>query len=172
VTDDVVEAIAVLQRRCRRQGRNNPYWNERIERALDDLVAHPDRIGNPYHLARNALSNAGHLLDRRQELCQISLAGDLCTLDAICDLASRHAERRVPSRPRSATADDAPVQSAIGLRLQLDRSPLSAADRWLLGKLADGTTSAELAEQLDVPAPRVRVRISHARRRARELLTA
>ena len=172
MTNDVVEAIAVLQRRCCSQGRNSPYWNERIERALDDLVAHPDRIGNPYHLARNALSNAGHLLDRRQGVCQISLAGDLCTLDAMCDLASRNADRRIPCRPRPATTDDAPVQSAVDLRLHLDRSPMSAGDRWVLGKLADGMTSAELAELLDVPAPRLRVRISHARRRARELLTA
>lgn len=165
MTDDVVRAIALLQRR----GRGSPYWNERLERALDDLVVNPDRTGNPHYLARNALSNAGQLMDRRQAICPISLIGGPTELDAYCDLLAAPRDGSRP-QPRSAMTTDAGRQAEVDLRLLLDGSALSPADRSLLGELADGVSSAEAAARRHLPVHVMRIRISHARRRARQHL--
>jgi hypothetical protein len=169
MTDEVAAAIDLLQRRCWRQGHGSPYWNERLERALDDLVANPDRTGNPHYLARNALSNAGHVMDRRQEICLMSLIGGSAELETYCDLLAAPRDGSRP-QPRSATTTDAGRQAEIDLRLLLDGSALSLADRNLLGELADGASSTEAAARRHLPVHVMRIRISHARRRARHHL--
>jgi DNA-binding CsgD family transcriptional regulator len=172
MTDDVVAAIAILQERCRREGDRSPYWNERIERALDDLVRNPNRTGNPHHLVRNALSNAGQMLDRRRQLCSIQFVGTPADLEVYLDLDHRGMldGRRRLHTARPGSWDDAADHHRIAVASWLAHAPLTRKDRRLLQLLAHGTEADEIAAHDNAPVHRVRVQVSRARQRASALL--
>src|SRR2546430_6590067 len=68
MTNDVAAAIAILQRGCLGAIGASCYWSERYELALDDLLRKPNRVGNPHHLVRNALSNARKRMEARKHV--------------------------------------------------------------------------------------------------------
>ncbi len=141
----VVDACAILQSRIARIESSSHWRTEQAEEALSELVRHPDREGHPLRLAQNALSNARKKLDRRAALQE------------------RHL--------RSLTFGVERQQSEDLAHLVVELSDLlrqgAARDREILGLAAVGLDSEQIAVVLELPEPRVRERLSRARRRAR-----
>lgn len=159
MTDDVAKAIKFLQERLLRRKHNN-YWTERIELALDDLVRNPQRRGNPYYLARNALANSGKVLRRRREICRIKLMSDLTPGNETASL------------PALEVFEEACCDLMSAAELLNDNSPLPTNDRELLKLAAIGYGASEIAAFQGSSPERVRVRLCRARTRIRAALSA
>ncbi len=69
MNNDVAGAVALLQSRV--AASHNHWYTERAEEALNSLLAQPDRVGTPSHLARNALADAGKKLRLRARILKI-----------------------------------------------------------------------------------------------------
>lgn len=146
MTEDVVSACALLQRRIARYESSSSWLTEQAELALSEMVAHPDRTGNAHHLVRNALSNARKKMGRRAQL------------------AGRHV-RTVPWATGQTLCQ--------GGEARVDLFDLIASlptnDRRLLELSAQGLKAGEIGDLLALPVQRVRERLSRARGRARGL---
>lgn len=148
LTEQVESAICSLQSQA--IAARDTYSLERIERALDELIRNPHKVSISAHQVRSARANAGKVIERRRSLA--------------------------PSAPLDeATHDVSTVDRAIAsaeLLIWLDAAPLSDHHRAILKALAAGWDYADLAESWSIPAARMRVQVSRARKAARDLYTA
>jgi hypothetical protein len=150
LSPDVIQAISLLHQRQSRATQANTI--ERFDRALDELVRHPSRSGDPQKLANAAWGNAGKVVrDRsRRVIPYESDQHDWCTPHT--DPYEAAAQRYFVSR----------------IRRFLDRAPLPPRCRPILRALADGSEAQDIAAAAGIPVARARVRISQARAQARE----
>lgn len=149
MNDEMTEAVLRLQRSLL-NGRLHPWRAEQTEEALNGLLSKPQRVGNPFHLERNALSDARKKLMRRAELM---------------------AERTAIDQ-HSAVADRTPVHPETFETLRRDvidtiERTSGEADQKILAIAIDGGTAADVAEVLGIPYGIAKVRLSRARHRAR-----
>ncbi|MDR6766490.1 DNA-directed RNA polymerase specialized sigma24 family protein [Acidovorax delafieldii] len=142
----VVEACVSLQRRIARMQGYNQWLTDQAEEALTELVNNPDRSSPPAHLIRNALANASKKLKRRSELGEAFLP----TMSFGSDRA----------------AYSTTTENIIDVGRVLDS--IQVGPRALLERAADGADAEEIADELGLPAQRVRERLSRARAEARK----
>lgn len=148
---EVIVAVLRLQDSLMR-GRLQPWRAEQTEEALNALLAKPDRTGDPFHLERNALSDARKKLQRRAELLALHV-------DEIEVMAEAE-----PGSPRS------PDTGFEGLRAEvfdLVERRLGATDQRILAIAHEGGTAGDVAEALGIDYAIAKVRLSRARARAR-----
>src|SRR5690242_5090230 len=73
---DVIQAIMILQRYCSTS--INSITIEQYEHALDELIRHPQRVGNPKKIVYSALQNARKFTyDRLKIACTVSYNEEL-----------------------------------------------------------------------------------------------
>lgn len=140
------QAQAALARLYTKAGNTSDNFDlERIDRALDEIV----RLNStdvPSHQVRSALANASKvILDRRK-------IAPVVSLEAVpVDVASPDGEEAV-----------------VDLRAWLhDTRRITEQQRRMLTRLADGDSTDALAGADRVPLPRMRERVSRARKAAR-----
>ena len=125
------------------------FWLERIDRAIDECVAHPLRTHPAVFQHRGALSNAKKVIDGRRAIRHWQSIGDREAFYAC------------------STSDDGQYD-VVDWRLWLrDHSAISFANRRLLLQLADGFGAEDLAKRYGQPVAIMRQRISRARSAAR-----
>jgi hypothetical protein len=157
--DNVVSAVEAFQKRVLKSAYDTrgAYDTERLERALDELVRHPEREAEPVVLQRNAFANARIAMRRRREIAAFTVESALSTPDgepvSLDDWSGR-----------------APNEDAL-VRIEFDdwlaRSGLSERDRELLSLAMDDPDWTAVAADWGVALPRLQVQLSHARARAR-----
>lgn len=155
MTADLLLAVQILQSKNSQFFTSSPYWTERIDRAINSLLNTPGHIGYPPNIVRNALSDAGKNLRRRQELLPIV---DIKEVDK--DGTPIH--RKVELIP------DPSAQSTINyveLELWLDQICLSPTDRAILQILLQGGEAEEVRKHFNISLPQARVRVSRVRSR-------
>ncbi|MGW2407217.1 hypothetical protein ACWCXK_22110 [Streptomyces sp. NPDC001739] len=145
MSDAVVTAVRQLQVQALHT--RDSYGQERIERALDELLRRPHEDGPVPHLKRSALGHAYQTIERRRA---IAPQGEL-TVEG--------------QEPGYAEASYHEVEMEAWVR----RQPIKETDRSLLLLLARGSDAVSLAAEAGVPVSRMRERISRCRRRARHL---
>lgn len=150
ISHPVAGAVQTLQKQAL-TSRDN-YELDRIERALDELLRNPTDTDTPaQHRVRSARGHAYEVLERRRGLAP-------CV-----PLDQESADRGHPDSS----------YLIVDILVWLRGEPgLATGERHLLNDLARGHDAAAIAERDNVPLPRVRERISRARRRAKVLWQA
>lgn len=166
MTPDAQAARVLLQDRAARFQSTDHWRAEQADEALDELAAHPERVGEPSLLVRNALSNARKKLQRRQAIRERVLLGPLPERPGRVMRPGRF----LPTVTWTSSGYDIDAYAAIDLLQSL--ANLRPADRILLEMVGDGFEAAEMAAMLHLPVQRVRERLSRARARARAVLAA
>jgi DNA-directed RNA polymerase specialized sigma24 family protein len=140
-------AIVCLQQMA--SAKQNIYWLERIDRAIDECVAHPERIDPASFQCRSALANAKKVIDRRRAIRQWESV-----------------DQRDVASPRYASEGTqySIVEWVEWLRTNAGISPSS---RRLLLQVAQGHHAEDLATLYGQPLTTMRQRISRARSAAR-----
>ncbi|THD34490.1 MAG: hypothetical protein E7773_14975 [Sphingomonas sp.] len=151
MNNDVTEAVLRLQGGLM-SGRLQPWRAEQTEEALNALLAKPQRTGVPFHLARNALSDARKKLQRRSDL-----------------LADRAAEIDVMAETGSTGGAPGAGGYEVLRREVIDtvNRRSTPADREILAVALEGGTAGDVAAALGVDYDIAKVRLSRARSRAR-----
>ena len=154
---NVSSAIAALQKKARAEQRVG--GGEVLEEALDDLVRSPERIGDHDHLVGSALARARTKVHRRRRLAPVVA--------------------RIDEQPEAPATDsvltvtpittDNESHELIEVRDLIERSSLPARDRGYLRLVSTGFDARDIASLEELPLSQVRVRMSRAHRRAREL---
>ncbi|WP_019635059.1 hypothetical protein [Actinomadura atramentaria] len=147
ISYSVARAVTALQRQA--LASRDTYELDRIDRALDELLRNPTDASTPaQHRIRSAMGHAYEALQRRR---------------AIAPLVALNPER----------ADHGRIDTCyltVEILVWLHAEPgLASAERALLNDLARGHDATSIAHHLGVPLPRMRERISRARRHARTL---
>lgn len=144
--------VAVLRLQDSLMSGRLPHWRaEQTEEALNALLAKPHRRGEPYHLERNAMSDARKKLQRRATL-----------------FADHVAEVEAMAADNGATASAAePFDILRADVFDTVRRTSSDADAAVLAIALEGGGAAEVAEALGVDYDTAKVRLSRARQRAR-----
>lgn len=154
---DIVRAIGILHDRYDRATRRESgdavrsATLDRLDRALDELIAHSDRKGDPAKLANCAWGNAGKVVRRR--------AAVVSTNATLADYADPGLDSAVEQLLFE-------MQDAIG------RSPVGDCDRLIVSILIDGGDAGNVAEVLHTPVTQSRVWVSRARSRVRAVWLA
>jgi DNA-directed RNA polymerase specialized sigma24 family protein len=151
MTEDVTAAVLRLQTSLM-HGRLKPWRAEQTEEALNGLLKHPNRTGNPYHLERNALSEARKKLQRRDQL----LGEHMAEIDVMAETGSL---------TEASDGDGYDVlRSDV---IDSVRRTSSEPDRKILAVALGGGSARDVAEAIGIPYDAAKVRLSRARQRAR-----
>ncbi|MFF0227488.1 hypothetical protein [Streptomyces sp. NPDC004629] len=147
ISHPVAGAVTALQKQA--LASRDTYELDRIDRALDELLRNPTDTSTPaQHRIRSAMGHAYEALERRR---------------AIAPVVPLNHER----------ADHGHTDArylVVEIMAWLQAEPeLASAERVLLDDLAHGHDATSMARHLGVPLPRMRERISRARRHARTL---
>ncbi|MEH2102550.1 MAG: sigma factor-like helix-turn-helix DNA-binding protein [Nostoc sp.] len=155
MTDDVLAALKLLQQRSRIYFYSSPYLTEQVDRAIDTILRNPNTSGKPFHLIKNALSDARKVLRRRSQICP-------CAEIKTCedDRSERNIEMVADPRFKD-------LEAVFQLEDWLERTSLNSQDRVVLTLLLNGSEAKEIAENLGISVQQVRVWISRARKRAK-----
>lgn len=135
---------------------------ERIDRARDELLRHPNRAGDPEQLVSNAWGNAGKVIRDRITLLSGPRDGEEDEVSAR-KRALRIAELR--ERYGSRDEDDLGVSLELEVLDVVAHASISSRDRQLVELLMVGVESDEIAERYGVSRSVAQVRASRARRR-------
>lgn len=151
ISPPVIGAVQALQKQA--LASHDTYELDRIDRALDELLRNPDDTSTPArHRIRSAMGHAYEVLERRRAIAPPAAVLD----DELGDQENTDAGYLV-----------------VEIRAWLQTEPqLANGERTLLEDLTHGHDAASIARRNGVPLPRMRERISRARRRARTLWTA
>lgn len=134
-------------------GRLQPWRADQTEEALNILLGKPHRTGEPFHLERNALSDARKKLERRADL----LANRIAELDVMAETGwSCEGDSRQP------------FEVLRGDVVDLIRRTSSKPDSAVLKIALEGGGAAEVARELGLSYEVAKVRLSRARKRARK----
>lgn len=131
-------------------GRLQPWRAEQTEEALNGLLAKPHRRGDPFHLQRNAMSDARKKLQRREAL-----------------MAERVDEVDVMAEGGGTEGDREPFEILRADVIDTVRRTSGDTDRAILEVALEGGNAADVAEALGVPYDIAKVRLSRARQRVR-----
>ena len=145
--------VAVLRLQGSLMSGRLPHWRaEQTEEALNGLLSRPDRAGDPFHLERNAMSDARKKLQRRATLFTDNV-GDIEVMAG--GGGSGDGPRKDPFDILRADIADT-----------IDRTS-GDNDRAILGIAFEGGGAHEVARALGIPYDVAKVRLSRARQRAR-----
>ncbi|WP_028648089.1 hypothetical protein [Nocardiopsis sp. CNT312] len=151
ISPPVIGAVQALQKQALTS--HDTYELDRIDRALDELLRNPDDTSSTptKHRIRSAMGHAYEVLERRRTIAPAAAfdheLGDQENTDA--------------------------SYLVVEIHTWLQTEPhLANGERALLEDLAHGHDATTMAQRYGVPLPRMRERISRARRRARTLWTA
>ena len=143
ISNQAQGAILILQAKARNA--HDIYTQERVDRALDEIVRNSTKTNPSEHQARSAFANAAKVIDRRRKLA--------------------------PEVPDEVLVTEVSVRESgydlVELKCWLGGADLSFATRTLLLALLDGAEGKELATQEGIPVARVREQIARARRSSR-----
>lgn len=151
MNEDVTVAVLRLQDSLLR-GRLQPWRAEQTEEALNYLLSQPDRTGNPFHIERNAMSDARKKLQRRAAL----FAENVAVLDIMAE-----------GGPTSETSNGEGYDVLRADVIDSIRRTSTTSDQGILAIALDGGASDDVAEALGVSYEIAKVRLSRARQRAR-----
>ncbi|RYY26146.1 MAG: hypothetical protein EOP62_11760 [Sphingomonadales bacterium] len=151
MNEEVTVAVLRLQDSLMK-GRLQPWRAEQTEEALNGLLTKPYRIGDPFHLERNAMSDARKKLQRREAL----FADHIAEIDVMAE------GDNTGGRPNAEPFD---ILRADVVDM-IDRTS-SDVDREILAIALEGGSAAEVAETLGIDYDIAKVRLSRARQRAR-----
>ena len=144
--------VAVLRLQDSLMNKRLPHWRvEQTEEALNGLLSHPDRVGEPFHLERNAMSDARKKLQRRATLFAEHVGG----IEVMAEVAIASAPDAEPFD--ILRADIVDIIARTG----------GDTDREILNIALHGGGAGEVAEALGVTYDIAKVRLSRARQRAR-----
>ncbi len=158
ITPQVGAAVAYLQQLTFRRTSTDAFDLDRIDRALDQILAHPDNTAPAPFQVRDARANASKVLAKRRTYAVYALDND---------------ELRVADR---ASAEEAAQrQSGIDTGTETfdilwwiaSTTGLTDDQRSIIFLLADGEDAESLATRADISVARMREQISRARRVAR-----
>lgn len=157
MTVSVIAAVAYLQKHLLAYPLNT-YQSERYDRALHTLLKYPHKQNPPFHLSRNALSDARKVLQHRQDSLPTEEIGEASALEWVRDPVSLCALDEVDAR--------------IDAEAWIRRAPFTSTQREILAILiqhegADG--AEEVAARFGLTLQQARVRICHVHKRARQL---
>lgn len=155
MTDDVFAALKLLQQRSCNYFYSSPYLTEQVDRAIDTIIRNPDSSGKPFHLIRNALSDARKVLRRRSQICPFAEIRT-CEDDRFEHTLEMVADTRFKD-----------LEAFFQLEDWLERTSLSSQDREVLTLLLNGSEAKEIAKKLGISVQQVRVWITRARKRAK-----
>nr|BFF02148.1 hypothetical protein GCM10020241_38230 [Streptoalloteichus tenebrarius] len=146
----VVGAVKALQKQA--LATRDTYELDRIDRALDELLRNPSDASTPARCRiRSAMGHAYEALENRRKIAPF------------VSLDHEHVD------PGHTDAH----YLVVDILAWLWKEPqLPAGERVLLADLACGHDAASMADRHGVPLPRMRERISRARRHARSLWRA
>lgn len=150
MNEEVTVAVLRLQRSLM-TGRLQPWRAEQTEEALNGLLSKPHRSGDPFHLERNAMSDARKKLQRRATL----FADHIAEIDVMAEAHATEGGRGEPYDILRADVVDTIQRTG------------SDTDREILAIAIEDGTAAEVAEALALPYDVAKVRLSRARQRAR-----
>jgi DNA-directed RNA polymerase specialized sigma24 family protein len=155
MTGDAFVAVQLLQKLSCKYFYSSPYWTERTDRAIDTILRNPHCSGNPSHLVRNALSDARKILHRRSQICSLR---EITTCED--DNCGNNIE--LVADPRNEK-----LEEVFTVKDWFERASLSSQERVVLTLLLNESEAKEIAEELGITVQQARVRISHARKRAK-----
>lgn len=148
ISIEVQAAVITLQRRVFTA--SDIYELERIDRTLDELLRSPERTTPAPFQTRSAMAHAGQVLADRRRL------GPMISMDASTIVES-------PERVIELPVTDGEIE-VLDILVWLETTPsLTETERTILRHLAAGEDAATLAPTYDIPAARMRERISRAR---------
>lgn len=151
MNEDVVAAVLRLQDSLMR-GRLHSWRAEQTEEALNGLLSNPHRTGDPFHLERNAMSDARKKLQRRATL----FADHVALVDVMAESG------------RSGKApDEEPYDIFRGDVIDCVQRKSSDQDQQILAIALEGGGASDLAAALGIDYDVAKVRLSRARQRAR-----
>lgn len=148
---EVTVAVLRLQNSLM-HGRLQPWRAEQTEEALNGLLAKPHRTGEPFHLERNAMSDARKKLERRAAL----FAEHADEIDVM-------AEAGFPNE----LSDGEGYETLRADVVDTIERTSSDTDREILAIALNGGTAGDVADALDIDYDVAKVRLSRARQRAR-----
>lgn len=145
LSSSAAAAVAQLQQRAGET--HDLYQLDRYDRAIDEVLRHPDKQTPAPFQCRSALANAAKVLKNRRDICRMT------SLEAQTTTLSDHVDHVC-----GATVD------VVDIHIWLETTPSLGADhRQLLQALAAGDDTWTLAAKHGVPVNRMRERISRAR---------
>lgn len=156
--ENIANAVEILQKRNACYFYSSPYWTERVDRAIDTLLRHPHSTRKPYHLIKNALSDARKVMHRRSQICPIAEVRN-----------TEEGTQLQQSVENLADSSANSVEFILGIIDWLNNAPLNSNYRTILSLLMQGYEAEDIAIHLDLTVKEARVRISQARRRAKAL---
>lgn len=151
-------AVVILQQRADAMSALDVFELDRIDKALDQLVAHPSNTKPPKWQVRDARANAAKVLKKRR-------AREVYRLD---DEDLHEANRAEVEYAQQRLTGSTDTIESFGVLWWL-RTTTSLADdqRSILYLLACGEDAVTLAARAGIPVKRMREEISRARRIAR-----
>ncbi|MBC6475336.1 MAG: hypothetical protein GDA48_23095 [Hormoscilla sp. GM102CHS1] len=155
---NVINAVLMHQERQNREFYFSSYWSERIDRAIDKLLRNSDSLKPPSHLVRNALSDAGKVIDRRQSICSVV---EIRQVDK--DNQQQHELESFPDISANSS------EELLAIKSWLERARLLEKDRTILSILLKGGEAEDVAQRFNSTVKQARVRISRTRKRAWKL---
>jgi DNA-directed RNA polymerase specialized sigma24 family protein len=159
MNSNVTSAIAALQGQALNEYR--VVDGEVLEEALDDLVRNPSRTGDTKHLIGSAIARARTKVFRRHRLAPI--------VGRIDEQPEPEEDSGFVITPRTT---DEPAHDLIEARDAVARSDLPARDRNYLHLISNGFDARDLADLERAPLGTIRVRVTRAQARAREMWAA
>lgn len=145
--------VAVLRLQDSLLNKRMPHWRaEQTEEALNSLLSRPDRVGEPFHLERNAMSDARKKLQRRATLFAENIDG----IEVMAEAGGGGGRR-----------DTEPLEVLRTDIVDTIERTGGDTDREILRIAFEGGGAEEVARTLDVTYDVAKVRLSRARQRAR-----
>ncbi|HEY0027425.1 MAG TPA: hypothetical protein VGC35_06105 [Allosphingosinicella sp.] len=151
MNENVVAAVLRLQGSLM-YGRLQPWRADQTEEALNRLLSSPHRSGDPFHLQRNAMSDARKKLQRRAAL--------FADHEAVIDVMAERGRSGI-------LPDEEPYDILRGDVIDCVQRKSSRRDQEILAIALEGGSVSDLAEALGIDYDVAKVRLSRARQRAR-----
>ena len=152
MTDNITNAVFMLQQRSSREFYISPYYTEIIDRAIDYLLRNPHLDKRPRYLIRNAIADAKKTIRKRQRICSIVYSQPFLT-EYISDCHSRNRA----------------VEEFWAFKDWFKRIELSDRDKLIIDFLLRGKTEYSLAQYWNISVKQARVRICRTRKRIFQL---
>lgn len=152
MTDNIANAVLMLQQKSSRKFYVSPYYTEIIDRAIDYLLRNPHLDKRPQYLIRNAIANAKKTIRKRQRICSIVSSKPFLTEN----IPNRHSRNQA-------------VEEFWAFKDWFERIELSDRDKLIIDFLLRGKTEYSLAQYWNISVKQARVRICRTKKRIFQL---
>ena len=152
MTDNIANALLILQKRSEKAFFRSSYRTEVIDRAIDYLLRNPHLNKHPQYLIRNAIANAKKTIHNRQRICsQVPLKSF-----SIENIPNRHGRNQA-------------VEEFWAFKNWFERIELIERDKLVVNFLLRGKTELDLAKYWNIPLQQAHVRVCRTRKRIFQL---